>query len=331
MQGFRTYNTRGEVLISSNTPIPHFENRGIYVGYAITGNTFIGWGGSYEGSVIYYFHTHSGNVPMSFIRPTVAGAKYAILYQTYHTTYWEVAVIQSTTTVSPPSLYVFSNLPGRSTMIYGFYGLKVVNAVGDVMFNNTSLPLGISTSIEVSSPAIPCNSGIPPTINQPGSKSYYMSSAFNTIQADFNTNSIHNTYTLATPIPNSALMFYAPAKTQACYEEYHYASYKSTASKIEGGSTQYAYKSHKWAMMYHQGFVVTNSSVTAGWCMYFGAYQGTNYDTGSGGFGISVGPIDLGGGTSGSTNTVSGKIPYTQKTINETPTNIVIADSRNYD
>jgi hypothetical protein len=321
MFGVDVKNDSGHVIISDSIPSLHFMGKATYEGVVYRRSTsFVGYGGSLQGVSVYKYTTSVNNLPIVFIKPSNYGLFYGVLTQFFNGSVWEILITQSSTSDTPPELYIFTSAVSTNVPTSEQFGLQTFDTSGNVMFDGRYPPLNAINTVDVQSPTIPGNSGVAPTSTSVNSKSAYQDWVW-VLDYNFDCYNRHNDYSVVSPIASSNVMFSASTTTQAVYLRRKHAYYRS-----DGGAytdTQFHEKEYKWAAMYHQGYKVTNNTVQAGWTIYNTAFSYYNYVEGDSGF-IGI------GGASGSTSTI-GTLPYVQKTINYFSNTLIITDSSLYD
>lgn len=319
MYGFSVTNTSGHILVSDVVSSLHYRLKTAIASTETGATTFSNYGGSLEGSTVYTYQISLpfSEVPVVFIAPTIAGAFYGIISMSHNGYYWTVKIIQSSSTVSVPPIYVFTQLEAGATAGYG-YGLAVYGPTGRLLFDGSKGPLQVSASTTGYSPDVPCAGGIPADSTENGKSNY--NSWVNNLDFDFSTIGAYNTYHFSGTVGNA--IFHPPSITQALYRRRKYSSYTSDGGY--GQDSQFHEREAIWAVMYHQAYRLTSNSVDYGWAQYATAYKFRSYVEGDGGIFGSI-------NSSGDSTDVSGSMPYVQKTINKLPTTVLITNKDLYD
>jgi hypothetical protein len=311
--GFEAKNNAGQVLVSSETRNLHFVGK---AGLNRVIRQFDGYGGLRH----YAFWIDCEVTPVPFFTmPTydfygIVAVRQISLYANRKT--WEIELIRSGTSATVPEVYVFSD-PRGTTARNTNYGMLVLRDDGTPSFDSRLNPLTVNGGVNVAPPANPltvaptslsaknCNSD---PASQMGPNNY-------------------NTYRF-TPggelTPAYKPIFYYPSIAQAEREFAFYASEEEcdgldAYNNCVGAKRVYSWYSYYWAF-YRGGIQYTGGYLKTGWiAAQFGCHWTYNKDSSFVGIGI--------GGSSGD----SGQWPYTNETLNLTPTAVITANGARYD
>lgn len=306
--GFLALNNAGQVLVSSETRNLHF------VGKATLNRVikqFDGYGGLRQWA--FWIDCEVTPVPF-FSMPTedyygVVAVRQISVYSDRKT--WEIEVIRSGTSSTIPEIFVFSDPRGASASGTN-YGMQVLLDDGTPSFDSRLNPLVITGGANVAPPSNPLISG-------PGwlTAKNCEGDSSTTMGPDN-----HNTYTLNAP--GSKPIFFYPSIAQAerefAFHEYEDAcdGFNAYGSCI-GVSRAHDWDSSYWAF-YRSGIRYVGGYLFCGWVTAeFGCNWKYRRKTTLIGIGI--------GGDSGR----GGVWPYSNETLNLTPTAVIAANGARYD
>lgn len=306
--GFEALNNFGQVLVSSETRNLHFVGK---AGLNRLIRQFDGYGGLRH----YAFWIDCEVTPVPFFTmPTndyygVVAVREISLYPDRKT--WEIEVIRSGTSAIVPEVYVFSDprgVIGRNTD----YGMLVLRDDGTPSFDSRLKPLTVTGGISVAPPANPLTFA-PDTL----SAKYCESDPADQMGPDN-----HNTYQFTAP--GNKPIFYYPSIAQAEREFAFYASEEEcdgfdVYNNCVGAKRLYSWNSYYWAF-YRGGIRYVGGYLFNGWITaQFGCHW--TYDKDSSFIGIGT------GGASGD----AGQWPYSNETLNLTPTAVITGNGLRYD
>lgn len=306
--GFEAKNNAGQVLVSSETRNLHF------VGKAALNRVIKQFNG-YGGLRHYAFWIDCEVTPVPFFTmPTddyygVVAVREIQLYPTSKT--WEIEVIRSGTSDIVPEVYVFSDPRGigyRDTN----YGLLVMRDDGTPSFDSRLSPLTVTGGINVAPPSNPLTVA-------PGALSAKYCESDPGGQMGPNN---RNTYQFTAP--GGKPIFFFPSIAQA-EREFRFDASEEECDGFDvygncvGAGRKYSWSSYYWAF-YRGGIRYVGGYLFAGWiAAEFGCHWTYNKDSSFIGIGT--------GGASGE----SGQWPYSNETLNLTPTAVITANGARYD
>lgn len=307
--GFEATNANGQVLISSDTRNLH------YVGKA-TLNRIIRQFDGYGGLRHYAFWIDCNATPMPFFTmPTadfygVVAVRQISLYSDRKT--WEIEVIRSGTSPIIPEVYVFSDPSGITSQTGTNYGMQVFQADGSLSFDSRRGPLVVTGGIAVQPPSNPL------IVGPSGLSAKHCETDPSGSMGPDN----RNTY--AFTAPGAKPIFFFPSVAQAEREFSSYASEEEcdgldAYGNCVGAKRNYSWTSYYWAF-YRGGIKLVGSTLSAGWIT---AHFGCNWED-------KKDSAFLGIGTGDSSN-MDGKWPYSNETLNLTPTTVITSNGDRYD
>ncbi len=301
--GFEAINNAGQVLVSSETRNLHF------VGKATLDRIIKQFDG-YGGLRHYAFRIACNVTPVPFFSMPTADYYAVAAVRSVGPNLWEIEVIRSGTSGTAPEVYVFSD-PRGATARDTNYGMLVMRDDGTPSFDSRLNPLTVTGGISVAPPSNPLTVA-PPTLSakycgsDPGN---YMGS--------------NNPNTYAFNAPGAKPIFFFPSLAQA-QREFAYHEWEDECDGFDYGicigfSRAYDWHSYYWAF-YRGGIRYVGGHLFCGWIT---ADFGCNwtYKKKSSLIGIGI------GGSSGN----GGTWPYTNETLNLTPTAVITANGLRYD
>lgn len=304
--GFQATNNAGQVLVSSETRNLHF------VGKAAL-NRIIKQFDGYGGLRHYAFRIACNVTPVPFFTMPTADYYGVVAVRQVSANLWEIEVIRSGTSATVPEIYVFAD-PRGVTARNTDYGMLVLRDDGTPSFDSRLSPLVVTGGINVAPPSNPLTVA-PPTLS-----AKYCGSGQGA--ADHMGANNRNTYQLA--VPGAKPIFFYPSIAQA-EREFSFHEWEdecdgfSAYGECIGFGRAYDWYSYYWAF-YRGGIRFVGGYLFAGW---IAAEFGCNwtYSKKSQFIGIGI------GGSSG----VGGKWPYSNETLNLTPTAVITANGARYD
>jgi hypothetical protein len=216
-----------------------------------------------------YLHVYkiSGSqeyAPLFFVNPGSSSDSYGTLRQYFSNGAWVYELLH-TGSNNPPNVYVFMN-PDSIPASSNAYGVLAYLADGDTTtFDSRKMPMVITDSISVSSPAIPCIGGVPnnnPEVTYP----------WRDVTLDFNfkpkpgiAHSLSNTGT------NSNTLMCIPAVSEAVYSRIKkgYKVIKGWEYLADSSARSFT----NWWVMYHQTYSISSTNLYAGWSVYSSGYS----------------------------------------------------------
>lgn len=302
--GFQALNNAGQVLVSSHTRNLHFVGKAALTTIA---SQFDGYGGLRQ----FQFTINCNVTPMPFFSmPTNDFYAVSAVRQT-SVGVWLIEVIRSGTSATVPEVYVFSD-PRGITRRDTEYGMLVMCDDGTPSFDSRLSPLVVTGGMQVQPPSNPLVAG-PSWLT-----GKYCGGDGSTTMGSDNSNTYNFTAPGAKPI------FFYPSIAQAEREfQFHESEQDCTGGTYNGNcvgwGTKYDWNSYYWAF-YRGGIQYSTGYLRCGWITaQFGCHWTEDGDGSL--FGIGT------GGSSGA----SGQWPYSNQTLNLTPTAIITADGSRYD
>lgn len=301
--GFEAKNANGQVLVSSETRNLHF------VGKARLDRIIRQFNG-YGGLRHYAFRINCKVTPVPFFTmPTVDYYGVAAVREV-SAGLWEIEVLRSGTSAIQPEVYVFSD-PRGVTERDTNYGMLVMRDDGTPSFDSRLGPLAVSGGITVTPPSNPLT--VPPPWL---SAKYCGSDAGSTMGPNTS-----NTY--SSPALGAKPIFFYPSIAQA-EREFSFHEWEDKCDGFKYGicvgySRAYDWYSYYWAF-YRGGIRCVGGYLFAGWIT---TEFGCNWTYSKKGALIGIGT----GGDSGS----GGRWPYSNETLNLTPTAVITANGARYD
>lgn len=308
--GFEATNTSGQVLVSSETRNLHF------VGKAQL-NRSIKTTNGYGGVRHYAYRIDCQVIPMPFFSmPSydffgVVAVREVSVYADRKT--WEIELVRSGTSDLVPEVYVFCDPRGITTAPQTNYGMQVMRDDGTLSFDSRYRPLTVVAGASAYPPSNPLTVS-PPTL----SGKYCQSDTSDYLGANN-----HNTFTLDVSAARKPIYFY-PSIAQAQREfAFHESEDECDGFGAYGGclgfSRAYDWYSYYWA--FYRGAIRQGGDyLHTGWVAVEWGCNWT-YQKKSEFIGIGI------GGDSGQ----GGKWPYSNETLNLTPTAVIVADGLKYD
>ncbi len=302
--GFLALNNSNQVLVSSQTRNLHFVGKFRFE--SLNGNS------NYGGMLKYTFIVFCAVTPVPFFTQTVEGFTAVASIKETSSGVWEIVLIASGLVLADPELYVFSDPRGISARDSA-YGMLVLRDDGTPSFDSRLSPLVITGGTTVSPPNNPL------TVLPAGLDSQYCNSNASDQFKPTNLNSFGFSASGSKPI------FFYPSLAQTQREALFASSEDECDGLIDlygncvGFQRHYEWKSRYWAF-YRSGIRYTGSTIECGWItVEFGCNWTYAKDSTFIGIGI--------GGSSGT----SGTWPYSNETLNLTPTSIISSDGSLYD
>lgn len=302
--GFQATNKAGQVLVSSETRNLHF------VGKARLDRIIKQFNG-YGGLRHYAFRINCNVTPVPFFTMPTEDYHGVVAVRNVAAGVWEIEVIRSGTSATTPEVYVFAD-PSGVTARDTDYGMLVLRDDGTPSFDSRLGPLVVTGGISVAPPSNPLTVA-------PGSLSGKYCQSDPSDQMGPNNN---NTYQVV--VPGSKPIFFYPSIAQA-EREYRFDASEEECDGIGaygecvGAKRRYSWSSYYWAFyrggIRHVGGYLFNGWITA----EFGCHWTYRKDSSF-----------LGIGTGGSSGT-SGQWPYSNETLNLTPTAVITANGSRYD
>ncbi len=301
--GFLALNNNNQVLVSSQTRNLHFVGKFIPSEIRVLD--------SYGVMSKFTYTVTCAVTPVPFFAQTVEGFMSVASIKETSGGVWEILLIASGIVLSIPELYVFSDPRGISARDSA-YGMLVYRDDGTPSFDSRLGPLVITGGTTVSPPNNPL------TVLPAGLDSQYCNSNASDEFKPTNLNSFGFSASGSKPI------FFYPSLAQTQRE----ALFESSEDECDGifvygncagAFRHYEWKSRYWAF-YRSGIRYTGSTIECGWItVEFGCNWTYAKDSAFIGIGI--------GGSSGS----SGTWPYSNETLNLTPTSLISSDGSLYD
>ncbi len=301
--GFLALNNNNQVLVSSQTRNLHFVGKFIPSEIRVLD--------SYGVMSKFTYTVTCAVTPVPFFAQTVEGFMSVASIKETSGGVWEILLISSGIVFSIPELYVFSDPRGIGARDSA-YGMLVLRDDGTPSFDSRLSPLVITGGTTVSPPNNPL------TVLPAGLDSQYCNSNASEQFKPTNWNSFGFSVSGSKPI------FFYPSLAQT-QREALFASSEDECDGIDiygncvGAARHYEWKSRYWAF-YRSGIRYTGSTIECGWItVEFGCNWTYSKDSTFIGIGI--------GGASGT----SGTWPYSNETLNLTPTSFIVSDGSLYD
>lgn len=301
--GFEATNDNGQVLVSSETRNLHF------VGKARLDRIIKQFDG-YGGLRHYAFRIDCLVTPVPFFTMPTEDYYGVVATRQVLPGVWEIEVLRSGTSALQPEVYVFSD-PRGTTARDTNYGMLVVRDDGTPSFDSRLSPLTITGGTSVAPPSNPL------TVPPPWLSAQYCSSDAGGSMGPNNAN------TFAFPATGGKPIYFYPSIAQA-EREFSFHEWQDECDGFDYGvcigySRAYDWYSYYWAF-YRGGIRHVGDYLFAGWIT---AEFGCNWTYSKKGSVLGIGI----GGASG----IGGKWPYSNETLNLTPTAVITANGANYD
>lgn len=304
--GFEATNESGQVLVSSDTRNLHFAGKA-------TLNRIIRQFDGYGGLRHYAFWIDCDATPLPFFTmPTSDYYGIVAVRKVDGSRTWEIELIRSGTSSLIPEIYVFCEPGGINRQTGTDYGMQVFTNNGSLSFDSRLAPMVVTGGISVQPPSNPLLIG--PNRLDPR---FCRSDPGNQMGPD-------NRNTYAFTVSGSKPIFFFPSVAQAEREFSYYASEEEcdgldAYGNCVGAKRNYSWTSYYWAF-YRGGIRYVGGYLYAGWIT---AHYGCNWN-------YKKDSAFLGIGTGGSSNT-DGKWPYSNETLNLTPTTVITSNGARYD
>ena len=246
--------------------------------------------------------------PMCFIKPigytTTAMYTSVVRVWKYNATYWKVWVLQSSNSMTGPTLYNFATMDQVVNASSDSFGMQTFNSAGDVTFDSRYKPLRVVGAANATPPANAISGS-----HGSGTTPY------------LNVDAPPNTYSTGANTSASNQIYYCPSLASACYQY----EVGREASGFHNWSSYTWSRYDIWWCFYRSSFrVIGTNSIQANWAIYMaghiwraqvaGSFLGLGYLNGT----PTVGPLHY--------------FPFSDAARNQGESNnILISDATFYD
>lgn len=327
--GFLAVNKNNQVLVSSDTRNLHFVGKASLKG--VLGSRY-NYGGMH-----YWSYRISCNVtPVPFFSmPSVGFSAIAAIRQT-SAGVWDIEVIRSGVSSTPPEVYVFSDPRGISARGKSAYGMQVMRDDGTPSFDSRLSPFAVTGGALVMQPASPIN---PAWEIRPYYDSIIGTQDYNYYSGDTMVNDSYGSSLWADQGMGDASFLLSPTQSTDYGVSigngntkpiFYYPSLAQSIRVVSGvyklGSpTTYRCNSNYW-VLYRGGISYGSNTIQAGWvAAVVGSYwKASKKDAGTTiGSGVDASSIVSAG--------AGGTPPYFNESLNLQPAAVIVGNGAWYD